>query len=126
MVGRPCGRGPQGGFFSVLAYLSATDAVIPFLAGKGKATDYCRTPVSMGCQLRWNISRNAGVTRTYSEWLDGDSVITLLLKIVLCVTIALLLRRIVNRTITRITLRMAEGTMSEKIRERTRTIFDGS
>jgi small conductance mechanosensitive channel len=28
--------------------------------------------------------------------------------------------------ITRITLRMAEGTMSERIRERTRTIFDGS
>jgi small conductance mechanosensitive channel len=102
-----------------------TAAVLPFLADKGKAGD-CRVPVSMGCQLTWNFSHNSGLTGTYTDWLDGKSPITLLLKIVLCVAIALLVRRIVNRTITRITLRMAEGTMSERIRERTRTIFDGS
>jgi small-conductance mechanosensitive channel len=104
---------------------SATD-VLPFLADNGKSVPYCHTPVSMGCQLTWNISHNKHITSTYTDWLDGESPITLLLKIVLCVTVALLLRRIVNKTITRITLRMAEGTMSERIRERTRTIFDGS
>jgi small-conductance mechanosensitive channel len=108
----------------VLAF--STASALPFLADKGKAGDYCRTPISMGCQLTWNITHNSHITHTYSEWLDGDSLITLLLKIILCVTIALLLRRVVNRTITRITLRMAEGTMSERIRERTKTIFDGS
>jgi small conductance mechanosensitive channel len=109
----------------VLAYSTAS-VFVPLLADSEKAGKYCRAPISMGCQLTWNISHNGGITRTYSDWLDGDSLITLLLKIILCITIALLLRRIVNRTITRITLRMAEGTMSERIRERTRTIFDGS
>ncbi|MDN3357470.1 mechanosensitive ion channel family protein [Actinomadura sp. DC4] len=106
--------------------MSSASSVLPFLADKGKAVDYCRQPVSMGCQLTWNLSHNGHVTHTYSDWLDGDSLITMLLKIILCVIIALLLRRFVNRMITRITLRMAEGTMSERIRERTRTIFDGS
>lgn len=110
----------------MLAFSTVASA-LPFMADKGKAEDYCRGDhVSMGCQLTWNFSHNAGVTRTYTEWLDGESPITLALKIILCVVIALLLRRVVNRTITRITLRMAEGTMSERIRERTRTIFDGS
>ncbi len=105
--------------------LSAS-VLTPFLADSGEATRYCRTPVSMGCQLTWNVSHNGDVARAYSDWLDGDSLITLLLKIILCVAIALLLRRVVNRTITRITMRMAEGTMSKHIRERTKTIFDGS
>ena len=110
----------------LVAYSTGAPALTSFLADKGKAAEYCRTPVSMGCQLTWNITHNAGITRTYSEWLDGDSLITLVLRIVLCIAIALLLRRIVNRTITRITARMAEGPMSERFRERTRTIFDGS
>ena len=106
--------------------VSSTADVLPFLADNGKPVPYCREPVSMGCQLTWNISHNKHITSTYTDWLDGESPITLLLKIILCVAIALLVRRIVNRTITRVTLRMAEGTMSERIRERTRTIFDGS
>jgi small-conductance mechanosensitive channel len=110
----------------VLAYSMAASVIPSLPVDKGKAADYCRTPVSMGCQVTWNISHNASLTRTYSEWLDGDSLITLVLKIVLTITLALLLRRVLNRTITRITVQMAEGTMSEKIRERTRTIFDGS
>jgi small-conductance mechanosensitive channel len=106
--------------------LLASPAVLLPFTDKGNAADHCRKPISMGCQLTWNVSHNTDVTRTYTDWLDGDSLITLILKIVLCVVIALLLRRLVNRTITRITLRMAEGTMSRHLRERTRTIFDGS
>ena len=30
----------------------------------------------MGCQLTWNVTHNAHVTSTYSDWLDGDSLIT--------------------------------------------------
>jgi small-conductance mechanosensitive channel len=104
----------------------STGSVIALFSDGGEAAKYCRTPISMGCQLTWNVSHNADVTRTYTEWLDGDSLITLILKIILTVALALLLKRIVNRTITKITLRMAEGTMSERLREKTRTIFDGS
>lgn len=102
----------------------ASSAVLMPFADKGNAGNYCRTPVSTACRLTWNISHNGDVTRTYSTWIDKP--LTLALKIIITVAIALLLRRFVNKMITRITLRMAEGTMSEKIRERTRTIFDGS
>jgi small-conductance mechanosensitive channel len=101
-----------------------SSAVLTPFADKGNAGTYCRAPVTTACRLTWNISHNAGVTRTFSDWIDKP--LTVALKIVVSVVIALLLRRFVNRMITRITLRMAEGTMSEKIRERTRTIFDGS
>jgi small-conductance mechanosensitive channel len=105
---------------------SASSVFAPLLADSSGAGKYCQRPISMGCQLTWNVSHSSHVTRTYSDWFDGDSLIALLLKIMLCVAIALLLRRFVNRLITRITLRMSEGTMSERLRERTRTIFDGS
>jgi small conductance mechanosensitive channel len=97
----------------------------PLVSGNS-AEQFCKVPVSMGCQLTWNFTRNGHLTHTYSEWLDGDSLILKVVKIVFTVVIALLLRRVVNRMITRVALRMAEGTMSERLRERTRTIFDGS
>jgi small-conductance mechanosensitive channel len=49
-----------------------------------------------------------------------------IVAIVLTLIVALILRNIANRMITKITLRMAEGTMSERVRERTRTVFEGS
>ena len=103
--------------------LASSTVLLPF-ADKGEAKDYCRTPISTACRVTWNISHNADVTRTYSDWIDKP--LTLVLKVVLTVLIALLLRRVINRMITRITLRMAEGTMPERLRERTRTVFDGS
>jgi small-conductance mechanosensitive channel len=109
---------------SLLALADASP-IAPLLTTDATAGD-CRKPVSMGCQLVWNVTHNRDATHAYTEWLDGDSLITLILKIILTVIIAMVLRRIVNRTITRITLRMAEGTMSERLREKTRTIFDGS
>ena len=104
----------------------STASVFAPLVGGGTAQQICRAPVSMGCQMTWNITHSEHLTRTYTEWLDGDSLILGLVKIVLTIVIALMLRRLVNRTITRVTLRMAEGTMPERLRERTRTIFDGS
>jgi small conductance mechanosensitive channel len=91
-----------------------------------KASDYCGKSVSMGCQLTWNFTHSPHLTTAYNSWLDGDSLILYIVKIVMTVVIALLLRRVVNKTITRVTVRMAEGTMPDKLRERTRTIFDGS
>jgi small-conductance mechanosensitive channel len=105
--------------------LSTTSIFTP-LAGGGKVTDFCRAPISMGCQLTWNVTKNGHVTQAYNDWFDGDSLILKLIKIVVTIVIALLLRRFINKMITRITLRMAEGTMPERLRERTRTIFDGS
>ncbi|MBO2445765.1 mechanosensitive ion channel family protein [Actinomadura barringtoniae] len=55
-----------------------------------------------------------------------DSWTNKIVAIIMTLVIALILRNIANRMITKITLRMAEGTMSEKVRERTRTVFDGS
>lgn len=99
--------------------------MINALAAVG-ADSVCAKPISMGCKLTWNLTHNRGVTRAYTEWLDGNSPVTLLLKIVLTIAVALLLRRLVNRTIIRVTLRMAEPAMPERLREKTRTIFDGS
>jgi small-conductance mechanosensitive channel len=102
----------------------STASVFAPLTGGGDAADYCTAPASVACKLAWDITKNGHLTRTYSVWLDGP--LTLLVKIVLTIVVALLLRRVINKTITRITLRMAESTMSERLRERTRTIFDGS
>ena len=104
-------------------------ALQPF-ADKGNATLYCTdsapSKISQGCRLTWNITHNGAATTWYHAWLDGDSAITKVAKILLTIAIAMLFRRIAHRMITRVTLRMAEGTMSEKLREKTRTIFDGA
>ena len=42
--------------------VSSTADVLPFLADNGKPVPYCREPVSMGCQLTWNISHNKHIT----------------------------------------------------------------
>ncbi len=101
-----------------------TASIFAAITNGGKVTDYCGAHPGIGCNLTWNLSHNAHLTRTYNQWLNGP--IITLIKVIITVTISLLLRRLVNKTITKITLRMAEGTMSEKLRERTRTIFDGS
>ena len=103
--------------------LPSSARFLPF-TDSGTAKDYCGKRITTTCRLTWNISHNGDLTRTYRTWLDRP--ITLGFKIIVIVAISLLLRRVINRTITKITLRMAEGTMSERIRERTRTIFDGS
>ncbi|GAA4086133.1 mechanosensitive ion channel family protein [Actinomadura miaoliensis] len=79
---------------------------------------------SVACRLVWGVSHNEGFTRFFKTWLDRP--LYLVLTIVLTLAVALLLRSMAHRMITRITLRMAESTMSEKVRERTRTVFDGS
>src|SRR4029079_13154914 len=61
----------------------STGSVTALFSDGGEAAKYCRTPVSMGCQLTWNVTHNSDVARTYTEWLDGDSLITLVLRIIL-------------------------------------------
>ncbi|MBW8484196.1 mechanosensitive ion channel family protein [Actinomadura parmotrematis] len=79
---------------------------------------------SVACRLVWNVSNNSGATRFYRTWLDQP--LYTVFWIVVTFVVALVLRRLAHRMITRVTVRMAEGTMSEKTREKTRTHFDGS
>lgn len=102
-------------------------AVAPLLPwaqdGSPEAACHDSTPTT-SCRLVWNITHNTEFTRFYATWLDGP--LSTLLTIVLTFVVALIVRNIAHRMITRVTLRMAEGTMSERVRERSRTVFDGS
>lgn len=84
----------------------------------------CETKPSVACRMVWNISHNEDAARFYQTWLDG--LVTGLMWIVLGFLIAWIVTRIAHRVITQVTMRIAEGTMSEKLREKSRTIFDGS
>ncbi|WP_344834989.1 mechanosensitive ion channel family protein [Actinocorallia longicatena] len=79
---------------------------------------------SVACRTIWNVSHNLEVTRFFHSWLDD--LVTTLLWVIMSLVIALVVKSYTHRLITKITQKMAEGTMSEKIRDRTRTIFDGS
>jgi small conductance mechanosensitive channel len=99
-------------------------ALLP-LAQEGTPEIACRSKSpSVACRIVWNVSNSTEFTRFFRNWLDGP--LTALIWIVIILVIALVLRAMAHRMITRITLRMAESTMSAKVREHSRTIFDGS
>ncbi|MCO5991084.1 mechanosensitive ion channel family protein [Actinoallomurus spadix] len=109
-------------------------SVLPSLSGKTSLTSACaddprpKDPghITTGCRLTWNITHNGDLAHWYHVWLDGSSPITWTVKVVLTIVIAYVLRRLTHKLITKVTTRMAEGTMPERLREKTRTIFDGS
>lgn len=76
------------------------------------------------CRLVWNISHNTRFTQFYARWLDNT--LATVFWIVFAFVVALIVRNIAHRMITKVTLQMAEGTMSERVKERSRTVFDGS
>ncbi|GAA4614514.1 mechanosensitive ion channel [Actinoallomurus liliacearum] len=82
--------------------------------------------ITTGCRLTWNLTHNGDLAHWYHVWLDGSSPITWTVKLILTIVIAYVLRRLTHKLITKVTMRMAEGTMPERLREKTRTIFDGS
>ncbi|GLW65494.1 mechanosensitive ion channel protein MscS [Actinomadura rubrobrunea] len=99
-------------------------ALLPW-AQTGTPEQACQSKdPSVGCRLVWSVSHNEDFTRFYKTWLDRP--LNLLLTIILTLAVALVLRAIAHRMITRVTLRMAESTVSEKARERARTVYDGS
>ncbi|NDU76753.1 mechanosensitive ion channel [Actinomadura sp. DSM 109109] len=109
------------------APLAVSPAAEPFLpwADKGTPEAACKsTDPSVSCRLVWNISKNTDFTGFWSTWLDKP--LSTVLWIILTFVVALIVKNIAHRMITKVTLRMAEGTMSEKVRERSRTVFDGS
>ncbi|MFA1547659.1 mechanosensitive ion channel family protein [Actinomadura chokoriensis] len=116
---------------SLAAHVTASPAV-PLVAGrllpwadKGSPESACGDPKpTTACRLVWNVSHNTGFTKFFATWLDRP--LTTLLLIVVTFVVALIVKNIAHRMITKVTLRMAEGTMSERARERSRTIFDGS
>jgi small-conductance mechanosensitive channel len=97
----------------------------PIFQSKGKPEDFCGTHPKVPCRLVWNLTHSPGTSRFVHAW-NIDLWANKIVAIIVTIVIALILRHIVHKTISNITTRMAEGTMSEKIREKTRTIFDGS
>jgi small conductance mechanosensitive channel len=98
--------------------------LLPF-QGKGTPEQYCKPgEPSVACRIVWDVSHNPDFTRIFRAWLDTP--LTKFVWIVFAFVIAMIVRRIAHRMIDKVTLRMAEGTMPERLRERTRTIFDGS
>jgi small-conductance mechanosensitive channel len=109
------------------ASLAASPAARPFLpwAQDGTPEAACKSQdPTTGCRLVWNISKNTDFTRFYATWLDSP--LSTLLWIVVTFVVAMIVKNIAHRMITKVTLRMAEGTMSERVRERSRTVFEGS
>ncbi|TDB88906.1 mechanosensitive ion channel family protein [Actinomadura sp. KC216] len=106
------------------AELLAVPAFLPW-AREGTPETACGDPTpSTSCRLVWNISHNTRFTEFFSTWLDGP--LTTFFWVVVTFVIALILKSIAHRMITRVTVRMAEGTMTERARERSRTVFEGS
>jgi small-conductance mechanosensitive channel len=102
----------------------ARQAALPWVQ-EGTPELACRTQdPSVACRVVWSVSHNLEFTRFFRTWLDGP--LTALFWIAVILVIALVIRALAHRMISRITLRMAEATMSEKIRERSRTVFEGS
>ncbi|MEO5873842.1 MAG: mechanosensitive ion channel family protein [Streptosporangiaceae bacterium] len=109
--------------------MSFPTLAVPF-QDSGTPEMFCAPPKaanpqpSNACRLVWNISHDQDVTRFFHAWLDKP--VTTLWWILATLVVAMLVRRYSHKLISKITLRMAEQTMSHKIREATRTIFDGS
>jgi small conductance mechanosensitive channel len=98
--------------------------VLPF-QDKGTPEQACRPgEPSQACRLTWDLTHNLEFTRFFRTWLDEP--LSKLIFIIVIIVVAMLLKRIAHKMINKITLRMAEGTMPERFRERTRTIFDGN
>ncbi len=90
---------------------------------KTTVTQACGTDPKLPCRIAWQISPDAA--KSIHEW-SIDVWIDKLIAIVFTIALALVIRRLVHGLITKVTVRMAEGTMSERLREKTRTIFEGS
>ncbi|RSN70486.1 MULTISPECIES: mechanosensitive ion channel family protein [Actinomadura] len=105
--------------------LASIASAAPPWAQAGSPETACgdRSP-SAACRIVWNVSHNPDFTRFYATWLDGP--LTTLFWVVVTFAAALVLRNLAHRAITRVTLRMAEGTMTERARERSRSAFAGS
>lgn len=92
----------------------------------GKAETYCGDEQTLlPCRIFWNVTHSPEATRFVHDY-NLDLWTNRLVAIAITLVIALLVRRAVNGMITKITLQMGEGTMPERLRERTRTVFDGS
>jgi small-conductance mechanosensitive channel len=99
-------------------------AALPWVQ-QGTPEMACRTrDPSVACRMVWSISHNTEFTRFFRNWLDRP--LTALFWIIVILLIALMVRAMAHRVISRITMRMSEGTMPERVRERSRTVFEGS
>jgi small conductance mechanosensitive channel len=105
--------------------VAALGAAAPLFDTDARPETYCGQQPLMPCRLFWNITHSPDATRFVHAY-SLDLWTNRLVVIVITLTLALILRRFVHGMITKVTARMAEGTMPERLRERGRTAFDGS
>jgi small-conductance mechanosensitive channel len=103
--------------------LDGASGLLPF-QDRGTPEQFCGREPSLACRLTWDLSQSQEFTRFFRTWLDEP--LTKLAVIILTLVVAMILKRLAHKTINKITLRMAEGTMPERLRERTQTMFNGS
>lgn len=78
--------------------------------------DACDLKPSVACRTAWNLSHSEDFTRFFHTWLDG--VVTALIWAVIAFVMAIVIRYYVHRLITRITDRIAVGTVPGRLRAR--------
>ncbi|WP_106399920.1 mechanosensitive ion channel family protein [Actinocorallia populi] len=78
--------------------------------------DLCDPRPSVACRTAWNLSRSEDFTRFFHNWLDG--LVTALIWAVMAFLAAMVIRYYLHRLITRITGRIATGTMPGRGRAR--------
>ncbi|MBA9004089.1 mechanosensitive ion channel family protein [Thermomonospora cellulosilytica] len=104
---------------------AAPGAAAPLFDIDARPETYCGEQPMLPCRLFWNLTHSPDATRFVHDY-RLDLWTNRLAVIVITLVIALTLRRVAHRAITRITVRMAEGTKPERLRERGRTAHDGS
>ena len=83
----------------------------------------CGSDPKLPCRIAWQISPDAA--KSMHGW-SIDTWTNKLVAIIFTIMLALIMRRFAHGLITKVTVRMSEGTVSERLREKTKTIFDGS
>ncbi|TDD84985.1 mechanosensitive ion channel family protein [Actinomadura darangshiensis] len=110
---------------ALLAAARVAEPLLPWADKAGTPEAACKSQdPSIACRLVWNVSENTGFTQFYATWLDKPLIT--LLWIIVTFVVALIVKNVAHRMITKVTLRMAEGTMSDRVKERSRTVFEGS
>lgn len=105
--------------------LAALGVTAPLFDADERPETYCGPKPLMPCRLFWNITHSPEATKFVHDY-HLDLWTNRLFAIVVTLTVALILRRIVHRMIIKITTRMAEGTVPERLRSSGRTHVEGS
>ncbi|GAA2738090.1 mechanosensitive ion channel family protein [Actinocorallia aurantiaca] len=93
--------------------------VLLFSIGEPIPKDICDAKPSVACRSAWNLSRSEDFTRFFHNWLDG--LVTALMWAVMAFLLAMVVRYYLHRLITRVTNRIALGTVPGRTRAKPQT-----